>query len=970
MRNLYFCYQNVRGLRTKLNTFSNNVLQCKYDVIALTETFLNSSVLDGELFTSEYVVVRNDRTGDVGWGGVLLAVRNCYTVQRVTNVDAYTPDMELLFAIIGGKSVEKFLCCVVYLPPNCSDNLYLDVLTCIENAIISYSSLNVVIIGDFNLNSCSVNVKFNFNSFCDYSGLQQHNIVYNKCDGMLDLVLSNFNPEQVLVSEGSEPLVPIDKYHPALEVTLRFQCDAVARSPSSPPRTRRPGAFPNWDWHKADFLGLYTALKSLDWSDMLSMAEVDDAVELFYHRIYNCISQYVPIKSRYMPNYKYVYPKWFNADIIRNIREKYYHLKRYKAEGKDYNKELFKFYRWHVKNLIDNAYKQHLHMTEKNIVNDPAKFWEYVKDRKKDRLRTNVYSSGGVEVVGQAAADAFADYFSSVYQDAIPVLDHVDAARAADSQKDSTCITIKTVDENKLNEAVRRLKPRSSCGPDGIPVFLAKDCISAFKIPLLYLFNLSLTHSKYPEIWKVSRVTPVPKTDGANDVTSFRPIAVLSVFAKLFEIVLCQQINKQTQNLLHDSQHGFRTGRSTTSNLVAHLDYTYAELDAGRQVDVAYFDFKKAFDMVDNDILLRKLAVIGFAPELVELFSNYLRDRRQFVRVDAFESSDYFTRSGVSQGSTLGPLLFLIFINDLPNSVIASKCLLFADDLKLSLGVDDPSDCEALQRDIDAVMDWSKLNRLPFNNNKCKIITFTRKRSPLNEDYELSDAPLERVSEIRDLGLLLDSKLDFHNHVTTVCKKASKMLGFVIRTSSQFDGLGVALVLYNAFVRSKLEYGAIVWNPHEEKYTLMIEKIQRKFARWLYKKKYGYYPYLYPSLYVSGMVGLDTLKLRRAMQLITYYLAIIRNRIESSTILGRVGLLAPGRLGWDMEGTVAPRRRPRLLWRPPARTRCGAHAPTTRAIRLIGDMLADDYETDLFADSFGQLCNKSLLFLTSIFDIL
>ncbi|KAL0901067.1 hypothetical protein ABMA27_006389 [Loxostege sticticalis] len=132
----------------------------------------------------------------------------------------------------------------------------------------------------------------------------------------------------------------------------------------------------------------------------------------------------------------------------------------------------------------------------------------------------------------------------------------------------------------------------------------------------------------------------------------------------------------------------------------------------------------------------------------------------------------------------------------------------------------------------------------------------------------------------------------------------------------------------------------------------MIEKIQRKFARWLYKKKYGYYPYLYPSLYVSGMVGLDTLKLRRAMQLITYYLAIIRNRIESSTILGRVGLLAPGRLGWDMEGTVAPRRRPRLLWRPPARTRC------------------DDYETDLFADSFGQLCNKSLLFLTSIFDIL
>ncbi|CAK1596119.1 unnamed protein product [Parnassius mnemosyne] len=304
-----------------------------------------------------------------------------------------------------------------------------------------------------------------------------------------------------------------------------------------------------------------------------------------------------------MSNYKYVYPKWFNADIKNNIRKKYYHLKRYKAEGKEFNKELFKYYRWHVKNLIENAYKQQLHLTEQNIINDPAKFWEYIKDRKNHRQRTNNYSFGGVEVVGQSAAVAFANYFSSVYQDEVPVLNHVDAVRAADSQCDSTSITINIVDTTKLKEAVRHLKPRSSGDPDGIPVFLAKDCISAFESPLLYLFNLSLTHSKYPDIWKVSRVTPVPKTDGENDILYFRPIAVLSVFAKLFEIVLCQQVNKQTQNLLHDSQHGFRTARSTISNLVAHLDYIYAELDAGRQVDTAYFDFKKAFDLVDNDIL-------------------------------------------------------------------------------------------------------------------------------------------------------------------------------------------------------------------------------------------------------------------------------------------------------------------------------------------------------------------------------
>jgi hypothetical protein len=509
------------------------------------------------------------------------------------------------------------------------------------------------------------------------------------------------------------------------------------------------------------------------------------------------------------------------------------------------------------------------------------------------------------------------------------------------------------------------LKPRSSGGPDGIPVFLARDCISAFECPLLYLFNLSLATSKYPETWKVSRVTPVPKVDCGSDISSFRPIAVLSIFAKIFESVLCRRINRQTVNLLHNSQHGFRKSHSTTTNLVAQLDFIYAEMDAGRQVDTAYFDFKKAFDLVDNDILLRKIAVLGFAPKLVEFFSNYLRDRRQFVRVGRFESCDYYTRSGVCQGSTLGPLLFLIFIDDLPKCVSTSKCLLFADDLKLSLGVADIADCEALQRDINAVMDWSVRNRLPFNNNKCKILTYSRKRCPLNVVYYLSDVPLQRVNEIRDLGLILDTRLDFHNHVNTICKSASKTLGFVIRTSSQFESSGVAMVLYNAYVRTKLEYGAIVWDPCEEKYSIMVEKIQRKFARWLYKRQYGYYPYLYPSLFVSGMLGLETLKLRRVMQLMMHYLSVLRNKIDDSVILSQVGLMAPRRLEWDLGGVVAPRRWPRLLRRPQTRTKYAANAPTNRALCLLGDMLAHDYEIDIFADQFYQLYNKAVLYISN-----
>lgn len=948
-------YQNVRGLRSKTRFFYNNVSHSEYDILALTETFLTSSVSDGELFPPGYTVIRKDRQGDAGWGGVLLAVRDCFLVREIIEIDGLTLDKELIFAIVNWKNV-KFLCCVVYLPPSYDDVLYLNVLTCIESAICAYSNMHVILIGDFNLNSCSSYVKTQFSYFSDFCNLQQHNKILNIHGGMLDLVLSDYDVDRFKVSEGLDPLVPIDNYHPSLDVTFKIPCGAVpARCARS---VRFSNTSPDWNWRKADFVGLYSAIADLDWSDLMTETDVDLAVETFYSRLSEVISLFVPKKILLPQSQQHVYPKWFSTEIISNIKYKYYHLKRYKIEGKEFNRELFRYYRWKVKILIDNAYKQHIKLVQGSIFSEPAQFWEYVKDRRKDRRGINVYCHNGIEVTGQAAANAFAQYFGSVFQDEEPLLNYTEAVRAAHTLGDSSAISVGVVHETDLKVAFKRLKPRAAGGPDCIPAFLVKDCASLLSSPLLFLFNLSLTQRKYPECWKLSRVIPVPKGDSGRDVSAFRPIAVLSVVAKLFETVLNLSISKQICNALHADQHGFRRGRSTNTNLVAHVDYIYAEMDAKRQVDAAYFDFRKAFDVVDNDILLCKLAILGFTPNLLKFFASYLGNRRQFVKVDGFESNHYRTRSGVSQGSTLGPTLFLIFINDLPEKVKSAKCLLFADDLKLSLGIGEEADTLALQKDIDAVTEWSRDNRLPFNESKCKVITFSLKLNPIKVVYKLYDAPLDRVNDIRDLGLILDTKLDFHKHVTLICKQASRLLGFVMRTAADFDDVRVTRVIYNAYVRSKLEYAAVVWNPYEDKYEMLIERIQRKFARWLYKKSRGYYPYLYPSLFVLGMVTLETLKLRRVMAAIVHYLSIVHHALDAQEVVERMGLLVPRYLPCDQAGTVAPRRRPRLLHRPATRTKRAALAPTNRALRLIGDILARHDDIDLFADSFSSLRHK------------
>lgn len=449
----------------------------------------------------------------------------------------------------------------------------------------------------------------------------------------------------------------------------------------------------------------------------------------------------------------------------------------------------------------------------------------------------------------------------------------------------------------------------------------------------------------------------MPKGNAGTDVTQYRPIAVLSVFGKIFETVIDQRINQQIAHSLDEAQHGFRSGRSTTTNHICFVDYAAAAMDCCRQVDVAYFDFKKAFDLVDNDLLLQKFAKIGFAPELLRFFADYLSNRSQYVKLAGFQSKPYYTRSGVSQGSTLGPTQFLIMINDLPSVVRAAVCLMYADDLKLCLDVGQGDDCLKLQHDINAVAEWSVKNKLHFNVSKCKVMTFSRARAPIEFSYVLQAVQLERVYEIRDLGLTLDVQLNFRQHIINICKSASKTLGFIIRMTTLFSNVRIAVLLYNAYVRSKVEFGAIVWDPYESKYISMVEKIQKKFARYLYSKCFGYYPYLYPSLFVSGMLGLDTLELRRKLLLMDHYYGIINNRINNSSVLERMGLHVPTWRG-SPELELPPRRRRRLFAWLRARTRQADNAPTPRALAVLNAMAVEGYDIDIFADSVGGFRRK------------
>lgn len=236
---------------------------------------------------------------------------------------------------------------------------------------------------------------------------------------------------------------------------------------------------------------------------------------------------------------------------------------------------------------------------------------------------------------------------------------------------------------------------------------------------------------------------------------------------------------------------------------------------------------------------------------------------------------------------------------------------------------------------------WSERNFLQFNTSKCNTITFTRSHSPHAYLYNISGVPLQRVTQIRDLGLTLDGELTFNTHIVETCNKASKSLGFVMRQSARFHDRSAIVSLFYAFVRSKLEYNALVWDPHEVKYKLILERVQKKFARYLYKKLYGYYPYLYPSLFVGGMVGLNTLELRRKCAIMMHYFSVLRGNTDNPTALSQCTLYAPDR--------YVARGRPRRLFAPLAfRTNTARYAPTANALELLNRIITQEPEVDVF----------------------
>ena len=372
---------------------------------------------------------------------------------------------------------------------------------------------------------------------------------------------------------------------------------------------------------------------------------------------------------------------------------------------------------------------------------------------------------------------------------------------------------------------IKALKDNKSPGVDGIPPKLLMETVEQISIPLARVFNLSLKEGVVPFEWKEANIIPLFKKGSRNKSENYRPVSLTSVICKLLERLIKDHMVEflVKHKLLNSSQHGFLKARSCLTNMLCFLEEITKWIDVGSPVDIIYLDFQKAFDKVPHQRLLLKLKAHGIGDSITDWIEQWLTDRRQRVVVDGEVSTWKSVLNGVPQGSVLGPILFLIYINDLDDS-ITSNVLKFADDTKLFRKVNTDGDKQHLQNDLDRLVKWSEKWQMLFNFGKCKCLHTGH--GNLNVNYKMGDTVLGTTVKEKDLGVTISADMKVSEQCGIAASKGNQILG-LIRRNITYKGKKLIIPLYKAIVRPHLEYCIQAWRPYRKKDIDTLERIQR-----------------------------------------------------------------------------------------------------------------------------------------------
>lgn len=814
---LCVCQLNVRSIFTGFNELNLLLHQYEIDVLAVTETWLSENIRDNVITIPNYVFYRKDRLSR--GGGVGFFIHDSLNSKKLSvDADRLEDDFEFLWISVTVNRLNMALG-VYYRAPN------RDLRSCINNLdnnlpILLTSYDQVIVLGDFNVNLLQNKVSY-LSKCLEFYGFTQ---IVKEPTRISTQTTTLLDPIYVFNSDRVCSCTTIDAN--SISDHRLVLCTLEIHTKVNKSRFVTYRDFKNFV--QDDFL---IDLFSVPWNTVYDLNNIDSKVDFLTNEMISIFDKHAPKLTKKVTK---PFNPWLtdNLKLIFQERDRAWRIyrKNKTVTNLQYYKEMRNF-ALAATRAEKQGYLSFIH-SQKNS----KQFWNAMRNMNIKLSANNNLPSNF------SSPKEINDYFVSVYN-----CNHVphDLISFYKSHKfrDNVTFAFKYVDQSEVLAAIEQLKSNAS-GSDGITLQMVKLSLPAIIDPLTHLFNNCFENGYFPLSWREATVCPVPKVPNVHNLTDLRPISLLPVFSKIFEKLVSFQIKDfcKTFSIIPKHQSGFRSGHSTNTSLLNLTDDIIRSIDKKYATILLSLDFSKAFDTISHSLMCSKLEFYGFNATATRLFSNYLSFRRQRVSVNGSYSDSSFIVSGVPQGSILGPLLFTIYTADMFNMVEYSHIQSYADDTQILFHFNSSSPDYVnveLNRDLRAISSSCLRHNLKLNAEKTVALLFCqeKKRSFLEQNISISlnNQPLTFSSHCKILGVTIDTRLRFEEHVKNISQKCYVKLRMLYANQSIIN-FKIRKKLIESFVLPILSYCITVYYPCLDVTTQSrLKSIQNSAVRYICK---------------------------------------------------------------------------------------------------------------------------------------
>ena len=832
--------QSITAIR-KRAALCQYIYKNNLDIIFLSETWLYEECSNNELFFNDYNVIRKDRN-HLKHGGILFAFKRDF---QVTQLDIPINNDNIIAIKVNFNSRDSFIMVGVYNAPSTSKyrikNSDLAIVFKHMKKLAINLNIQIYIMGDFNFpfidwqtgNGSSMDDDF-FIELMDSLFLNQWITFPTHNNGnTLDLFFTDVDNDVSITRSNC-----LDNFSDHYGIVIVIKCDS---SFGNYQLNEDHINVANWDIKNINndqFVAINKAIYNERDHFISDNDTIDNNIERFYAVVSNIFANLAP-NTRKITRKRRMFPSWYSSHTVHLIDIK--NTIHRKLQRANHNSQTF-----------INLSKRHAELEKQvnSAINDDntdffGKFahaydnrfiFKHFNDLRKNNTLNILDDNGNLIKDNNRLASYFNAYFNSMYHRSTNDIDNSSINNSSTCQNNEDhnnyLITV-TISPDDVISAINHIYTNGAAGGDKFSIVLYKKFKHSLKYCLANLFNHICKNRCYPSNWKHSTLIPIPKCKQSNRVSDYRPVALLPAISKIFEFILYKKLYPIIDSQLNNNQYGFRPARSTISQMINFLDIIYTKLDNSRKVMTLYTDFSKAFDSINHDVMIDKLR-FNFKLDnfWITMFTSYLSGRTHSVKISNCRSSILSMLSGVPQGSVLGPVLFTLYINDLPNVSRLGNCFLYADDAKFILN-SELSHTE-LQSELDRVVEWCNNNQLVLNDNKCAIVNFSYCKSKEDDSTTLTvnAKPILIANSQKDLGIITTSNLNWSINIKDRIVKANRIFGFIKRNCHKNSNINLRKFIWTTYIRPVLSYGSQCYYPSLSDLA-SLENFQKRVLRWV-----------------------------------------------------------------------------------------------------------------------------------------